>query len=113
MKEKGDSEVVIITCKYHNGRNGYHDPYSYKEMIVAIGEVNKGYLSIKKYTQLFEKHNGECITCPYAKIYFLNEENIRERDGKGKINIKIKIKGELTNYEEIIKKARELGFPYL
>jgi len=79
MKEKNDSEVVIITCKYHNGRNGHHDPYSYKEMIVAVGEVNKGHLSIEKYTQLFEKHNGNCIACRHAKIYFLNEENIRER----------------------------------
>jgi len=31
MKEENDSEVVIITCKYHNGRNGYHNKYSYKE----------------------------------------------------------------------------------
>jgi len=43
----------------------------------------------------------------------LNKENIRERDGRGKINIKIKIKGELTSYKEIVEKAKELGFPYL
>jgi hypothetical protein len=54
-------------------------PYSYKEMIVAVGEVNKGHLLVKKYTQLFKKHNENCIACRHAKIYFLNEENIRER----------------------------------
>ena len=48
-----DSEVVIIICKYHSGRNGCHDQYSYKEMILAVGEVNKELFSIKKYTQLF------------------------------------------------------------
>jgi hypothetical protein len=110
---KGNYQTVVITCKYHNGRNGYHDPYSSRETIIAVGEGNKEYLSIKKYTQLFVNHNGNCITCPYAKIYFLDGENRKERNGKVKINIKIKIEGELTNYEEIIEKARELGFPYL
>jgi len=53
VKEMNDSEVVIIICKYHSGRNGCHDQYSYKEMILAVGEVNKELFSIKKYTQLF------------------------------------------------------------
>jgi hypothetical protein len=53
MKEKNDSEVVIITCKYHSGRNGYHNQHSYKEMILAAGEANKGRLTIEKYNQLY------------------------------------------------------------
>jgi hypothetical protein len=53
-------------------------------MILAVGEVNKGRLTIEKYSQVFEKHNGNCITFQHAELYFLNEENIKERDGKGK-----------------------------
>jgi hypothetical protein len=112
MKE--NNQTVIITCKYHNGRNGYHDPYSLGETIVAIGTLNGKYLTIDNYTSLFETHALRCIHCPYAKLYLLNEGIIRERNGNGKINITgIKLRGQPVNPEKIKEEARRLGFPYL
>ncbi len=115
MKE--NNQTVIITCKYHNGRNGHHDPYSLRERIVAIGRLNGKYLTIDNYTSLFETHALRCIHCPYAKLYLLNEGIkgiIRERNGRGDIYItRIKLRGVPTSHKEIEEVARRLGFPYL
>jgi Zn-finger protein len=107
---------VGITCRYHNGRNGYHDPYSSGEGIVAMGKLDGKYLEIEYYTPLFEIHGFRCTNCPYAKIYLIINENgnkkIKERDGKGKIRInRIKILRKPIGYKEIEEKARNLGFP--
>jgi hypothetical protein len=109
MKE--NNQTVIITCKYHNGRNGYHDPHSLGETIVAIGSLNGRCLIIELYTSLF---GMKCINCPYAKFYFMNENSIREKNGKGNTDIaRIKLRGVPTSNKEIEEVARSLGFPYL
>jgi predicted nucleic-acid-binding Zn-ribbon protein len=108
MKE--NNQTVIITCKYHNGRNGYHDPRSSKENIVAIGRLKERCLIIESYTSLF---GMKCINCPYAKFYSMNENSIREKNGKGTDIARIKLRGVPTSNKEIEEVARSLGFPYL
>jgi hypothetical protein len=112
--KRNNHELVVITCKYHNGRNGYHDSYSSREGVVAIGSLNGRCLIIDHYTLLFEEHRIRCIHCPYAKFYFMNGDRIRERNGNGKIDITgIKLRGEPRSHKEIEKEAIRLGFPYL
>ena len=107
--------LVVMTCTFHNGENGYHNPCSSSERVLAVGRLEKNCLIIQKYTQHFMKREGKCVTSSYLKLYLIDEEGrIKERNGRGKTGIKeIKIKGELVTYEEILEEARNLNFPYL
>ena len=112
--EKNNHQIVVITCKYHNDKYGYHDPHSSREGVIAIGSLNRRCLIIEYYILLFEEHGRRCIHCPYAKFYLMNGNRIKERNGNGKIDITgIKLRGEPITHKEIEKEAIRLSFPYL